>query len=145
MDKFFEILMLRFIDDKTYRAVIAFILMIVITFTINVDRKYTAEKDAMLAKVQIIDKLHIQMLSTMTEQNFNTSISIYEQLFSIIDTHNGYMLDIFDTTLSNEQQKAIIRRNATLKLQLQQLIEQLQQQKRAELLYYEQLKNQNNI
>lgn len=137
MDKFFEILMLRFIDDKTYRAVIAFILMIVITFTVNVDRKYAAEKDAMLTKMQIIDKLHIQMLSTMTEQNFDTSISIFEQFFSIIDAHNGYMLDILDTSLSAEQQKAIIRRNATLKLQMQQLIEQLQQQKRAELLYYE--------
>ena len=43
MEKFLDIFLLRFIDDKNYKTVIAFVLMILMMFIINIDRNWNRD------------------------------------------------------------------------------------------------------
>lgn len=141
MEKFLDIFLLRFIDDKNYKTVIAFVLMILMMFIINIDRKHSAECDLLQAKIDLTDKMHVQILSTLSDQSFESLQTAMQQYNKIIAAYHADMLDILDASLTTEQHKALVRKNAAFEIQMEQIIILIEQQRKTEQTYYDQLLN----
>lgn len=141
MEKFLDIFLLRFIDDKNYKTVIAFVLMILMMFIINIDRKHSAERDLLQAKIDLTDKMHVQILSTLSDQSFESLQTAMQQYNKIIAAYHADMLDILDVSLTAEQHKALVRKNATFEIQMEQIIILIEHQRKTEQMYYDQLLN----
>lgn len=141
MEKFLDIFLLRFIDDKNYKTVIAFVLMILMMFIINIDRKHSAERDLLQAKIGLTDKMHVQILSTLSDQSFESLQTAMQQYNKIIAAYHADMLDILDASLTTEQHKALVRKNAAFEIQMEQIIILIEQQRKTEQMYYDQLLN----
>ena len=141
MEKFLDIFLLRFIDDKNYKTVIAFVLMILMMFIINIDRKHSAKRDLLQAKIDLTDKMHVQILSTLSDQSFESLQTAMQQYNKIIAAYHADMLDILDASLTAEQHKALVRKNAAFEIQMEQIIILIEQQRKTEQTYYDQLLN----
>lgn len=142
MEKFLDIFLLRFIDDKNYKTVIAFVLMILMMFIINIDRKHSAERDLLQAKIDLTDKMHVQILSTLYDQSFESLQTAMQQYNKIITAYYADMLDILDASLTAEQHNALVRKNAAFEIQMEQIIIlMIEQQRKTEQTYYDQLLN----
>ena len=141
MENFLDIFLLRFIDDKNYKTVIAFVLMILMMFIINIDRKHSAKRDLLQAKIDLTDKMHVQILSTLSDQSFESLQTAMQQYNKIIAAYHADMLDILDAALTTEQHKALVRKNAAFEIQMEQIIILIEQQRKTEQIYYDQLLN----
>ena len=141
MERFLDIFLLRFIDDKNYKTVIAFVLMILMMFIINIDRKHSAERDLLQAKIELTDKMHVQILSTLSDQSFESLQTAMQQYNKIIAAYHTDILDILDASLTAEQHKALVRKNAAFEIQMEQIIILIEQQRKTEQTYYDQLLN----
>lgn len=141
MEKFLDIFLLRFIDDKNYKTVIAFVLMILMMFIINIDRKHSAERDLLQAKIGLTDKMHVQILSILSDQSFESLQTAMQQYNKIIAAYHADMFDILDASLTAEQHKALVRKHAAFEIQMEQIIILIEQQRKTVQTYYDQLLN----
>ena len=135
MEKFLDIFLLRFIDDKNYKTVIAFVLMILMMFIINIDRKHSAERDLLQAKIGLTDKMHVQILSTLSDQSFESLQTAMQQYNKIIAAYYTDMLDILDASLTAEQHKALVHKNTAFEIQMEQIIILIEQQRKTAQMY----------
>ena len=85
--------------------------------------------------------MHIQILSTLSDQSFESLQTAMQQYNKIIAAYHADMLDILDASLTAEQHKALVRKNAAFEIQMEQIIILIEQQRKTEQTYYDQLLN----
>ena len=83
MQKFFDILLLKFIDDKSYRTVMTAIMLFTIMYAINLDRKHAAEMAQVTQQIVALDNIRLQLFANEAKQNadmmYDTWLLISEQ------------------------------------------------------------------
>lgn len=71
MDKLLDILLFKFIDDSTFKPVMSLLLLISITYAINVDRKAAKHDEYIIACAQAVVDLQIKAYAEESEQQYN--------------------------------------------------------------------------
>lgn len=93
MQKFFDILLLKFIDDKSYRTVMTAIMLFTIMYTINLDRKHAAEMAQVTQQIVALDNIRLQLFANEAKQNADM---MYDTWLLISEQNSTYRRTLLD-------------------------------------------------
>ena len=93
MQKFFDILLLKFIDDKSYRSVMTAIMLFTIMYAINLDRKHAAEMAQVTQQVVALDNIRLQLFANEAKQNADM---MYDTWLLISEQNSTYRRTLLD-------------------------------------------------
>lgn len=87
MQKFFDILLLKFIDDKSYRTVMTAIMLFTTMYAINLDRKHAAEVAQLTQQITTLDNLRLQLFANEAKQ---TADMMYDTWLLMSEQSSSY-------------------------------------------------------
>ena len=93
MQKFFDILLLKFIDDKSYRTVMTAIMLFTIMYAINLDRKHAAEMAQVTQQIVALDNIRLQLFANEAKQNADI---MYDTWLLISEQNSTYRRTLLD-------------------------------------------------
>lgn len=93
MQKFFDILLLKFIDDKSYRSVMTAIMLFTIMYAINLDRKHAAEMAQVTQQIVALDNIRLQLFANEAKQNADM---MYDTWLLISEQNSTYRRTLLD-------------------------------------------------
>ena len=93
MQKFFDILLLKFIDDKSYRTVMTAIMLFTIMYAINLDRKHAAEMAQVTQQIVALDNIRLQLFANEAKQNADM---MYDTWLLISEQNSTYRRTLLD-------------------------------------------------